>query len=172
MAVRLILAAALLAGCASGSDGRAPGGVLDEAGFWQLVDQAAQQGGPAVDDRGAVMTRLLSDAPVERVRSWQQQLVRLDARLSTKATAAAFARACGGPLAPDEFATARTWVVVQGRAAYERVVTDPTDLPPTQGLCDGSAGGFQDAALVRYSALGFDAGDGAFPVVDEAPPVR
>lgn len=172
-ALRLTLAALVLAGCTSGGGhGAAPGGVLDEQGFWDLVAVAAQEGGPAVDDRGAVMTRLLADAEPSRLRSWQQQLVLLDARLSTRAVEAAFAKACGGALDPDAFATARTWVVAQGRAAYERVVADPAELPAHEGLCDGSAGGFQDAALVRYSALGFEAGDGAFPVVDTAPPVR
>lgn len=173
-ATRLSLAAlGLLMGCSAGGGHLAPGATLDELGFWALVDRAAQQGGAAVEDRGAMMTQLLKGAPPARLESWQQQLVTLDAQLNTRAVAAAFALACGGPLDLAGFAAARSWVVAHGRATYEEVTADADALagvPELMSACGGSGEAFQDAALGRYSDLGFEPGGSAFPFVDQDPP--
>ncbi|MCU1600999.1 MAG: hypothetical protein JWO22_1708 [Frankiales bacterium] len=165
--VSTVLFAAVLAGCSGGS-GR-PGGVLSEHDFWSLVQRS---GTGAVEDRAAVMTNLLSQAPATRLESWRQQLVARDADLNRTALSEAMTVVCG-PTDPEGFAADRSWLVAHGERVFTTARDHPDDLaalPDLEQACAGSGAAFADAATPRYSDLGFEPGGDAFPDVDPSDP--
>jgi hypothetical protein len=140
--------------------------VLDERGFWQLVDAT---GSGAVEDRAAVLTRLLAGAKAPRLESWQQQLVARDAELNTRALKQVLDRTCG-PQDPDAFAADRSWLVAHGERVFAKAREHPSELTDLKDVCDGSGEAFADAATALYSDLGYEPGSDAFPFIDTAPP--
>lgn len=155
---------ALAVGCAGGS--AVPGDVLDARAFWQLV---AQTGTGPVEDRAALLTRLLADAKAPRLESWQQQLVARAAELNTRALLRIVEKLCG-PQDPDAFAADRSWLVAHGERVFRTARDNPAGLADLNGICTGSGEAFADAATALYSDLGFEPGTDAFPFIDTSPP--
>jgi hypothetical protein len=162
----LVVLLALGAGCSTGSDGRAPGDDLGGQAFWSLVDQAKTVGGSDVADRADALTQLLKTADQSRLEAFQQHLVRASNDLDTNAVADAAAVVCGHRA---DFTGFRSWVIAQGEATYDRVRADPgalADLTDVQAACGDAGAAFGDAAVARYSDLGFEPGSDAFPAIE------
>ena len=66
------------------------------------------------------------------------------------------------------FVDVRSWVVAQGRRTVSAVAGDPVALariPGVRAACTGVGSAFGDAAVARYSDLGFEPGTDAFPLL-------
>ena len=160
--MRALAALLLAAACSAGAG--APGG---DDGFWSLVDQAARDAGPDVSDRAAAMTQLLQHRDRAGLEDYQQHLAAAVTALDLRAVQDVAAVVCPG-LDDAGFVDVRSWVVAQGRSTTERVAADPValaGLPGVRAACTGVGSAFGDAAVPRYSDLGFEPGTDAFPLL-------
>lgn len=148
----------LLVGACSSGGPQQPLDQLDETAFWALVAQAGEIGGPRVEDRAAAMTAQLRGATAPRLESYQRLLV----RFATAAETVDTTELCG----TDEPVGA--WLVAQGKQSYDGVLADPESLGSLAGvetLCTGVGEAFGNAAVARYSDLGYVPGSDAFPLL-------
>jgi len=165
--VRRALALLLAAGCSAGTPGAAPGDPLGDKGFWSLVDRAAQQGGSDVQDRAAALTQLLQGRDRAALETYQRHLVAAVASLDLVAVQDVAGVLCPG-LDDAAFVDVRSWVVAQGERTVTAVAHDPVALARISGVrtaCTGVGSTFGDAAVARYSDLGFEPGTYAFPLL-------
>ena len=157
--------AACTAACTAGAG--APGDPLGDDGFWSLVDRAARDGGTDVQDRAAAMTQLLQGHDRAGLEAYQQHLAAAVAALDLLAVQDVAGVVCPG-LDDAAFVDVRSWVVAQGRTTAAAVARDPVALARVPGVrqaCTGVGSAFGDAAVPRYSDLGFEPGSDAFPLL-------
>lgn len=127
---------------------------MDVDGFWAVVAQAREKaaGGrrsskPRRQERAlAKALGRLPDAEVSSFRAHQQELL---ARANHWRLWAAGYLAAGG-MSDDAFIDFRIWLIHQGRAEYEQVLTDPDALVDLEWDTDGEA--FAEAEDLGYVA--------------------
>ncbi|MFI0937894.1 DUF4240 domain-containing protein [Streptomyces sp. NPDC021020] len=119
---------------------------MDTDRFWQLVELARRQGAASADPADAegaakeAIALLAAHSPQEIVRA-QQILWDLLAD-AYRAPLWAAAYLINGGCSDDGFAYFRGWLIAQGRAVFERAVSDPdalADHPAVRAAAEGGS---------------------------------
>ena len=100
---------------------------MDTEKFWTIVDQSRIAAGGEADQQADALRVLLADRPAEEVREFHLLLVDANQRIYTWEHGNA-AELVFGYLGDDGWTDFRTWVIVHGRAPYERYLADPDHL--------------------------------------------
>ncbi|MFJ6776287.1 DUF4240 domain-containing protein [Kitasatospora sp. NPDC091257] len=115
---------------------------MDTQQFWNLVEEARSQV-PAPDNGYAVARRagaLLALRPAEEIVAAQQVLWNLMAD-SYRAPLWGAAYLVNGGCSDDGFDYFRGWLITQGRATFDSVITDPDRLAALPAVRACAAGG-------------------------------
>ncbi|MDX2133378.1 MAG: DUF4240 domain-containing protein [Saprospiraceae bacterium] len=102
-------------------------GMLDETGFWKLIDQldwSANQNEAIIEP----VVRALSDMPIANVYRFQDILSEKLFRLDTREHAANLEEQ-DGYLSVDDFLYVRCAVVANGKSVYNEVLARPQKMP-------------------------------------------
>jgi Protein of unknown function (DUF4240) len=150
-------------------------GIVDTEQFWELIEDARRQVPDATNSQAVAgrATALLSVHPLEEIVAAGPVLRKLLAE-SYRAPLWAAAYMINGGCSNDGFDDFRGWLIVQGRARFERIVTDPdalADLPVIRAErpaaerfeCEGM---LYIASMAYWQATGEDYPDCVFTIRD------
>jgi hypothetical protein len=128
---------------------------VDEAEFWQVVEEARESVGARP---GAVPVEPLAEALSDRLsRLDDDRLIGFDAQLRTRVAAAndwelwAAGYLAAGGMSDDSFDYFRVWAVHLGRETYDRLVAHPDSLADLTWDDEGEV--FGEAELLGYLAV-------------------
>ncbi|NYD24908.1 DUF4240 domain-containing protein [Kineococcus aurantiacus] len=113
--------------------------VLDEASFWQLVDDVRTRAHGDPEVTGELLTARLTSLDDTALTAYQNRYLDLSARLYTWRHWQAAEMACGFT-SDDVFTDWRAFVIAHGRSVYESAVTDADTLADVADLPAGCAG--------------------------------
>ncbi|QDV09415.1 hypothetical protein Poly30_49730 [Planctomycetes bacterium Poly30] len=106
--------------------------VMEEARFWDLVQQAKRQASGDMLKRPSELNGILRDVEPLDVAAFHErytkELERAD-KPSLRAIADAFIKNC----TDSNFVAFRDWLISEGRETFDRVVADPSSLPAPVG---------------------------------------
>lgn len=134
------------------ADGRACAGSrvrrVDADEFWTIVDEsraaaAPAKRGSAVKRHVRALTRALERLPATTVLEFEKQRRAQSARANRWDLWAAGYVAFGG-MSDDSFLDFRSWLISQGREAFERVLADPDSLVELTFDSDGEDLGYAE----------------------------
>ena len=166
--------AGLAAGSGDGSHGEATSPpiqgeqpVLDEASFWQLIDDVRTRAHADPEAMSELLTTHLTSLDDTALIAYQNRYLDLSARLYTWRHWQAAEMACGFT-SDDVFTDWRAFLIAHGRNVYDSAVTDADTLAEVTDLpagCEGAGEAFGFAAFSVY----YDRHDGDQAALDAFP---
>ncbi|GAA0314667.1 hypothetical protein GCM10009528_35430 [Kineococcus aurantiacus] len=125
---------------------------LDEATFWQIIQDTRTRAQADPEAMGQLLTEHLSTLDDAAVIAFEQHYLQAAARLYTWRHLQAAEMACGF-VSEDVFTDWRAFVIAHGRATFEAVASDADALADVADLpagCEGTGEVFGSAALSVY----------------------
>lgn len=100
---------------------------MDDASFWQLIEESRENSGDDPDEQAAELTDLLSDLPPPEILAFDRRLRELlVAAYRWDLWGAAYL--IHGGCSDDMFEYFRCWLVAQGKRVYDEALADPESL--------------------------------------------
>ncbi|GAB3458086.1 DUF4240 domain-containing protein [Kineococcus endophyticus] len=127
----------------------ADGPLMDEAEFWQVVEDARTRAHGDADGAARLVVEHLSTRDDATVAAYERRFLDVSARLHTWRHVQAAEMACGF-VSEDVLSDFRAFVVAHGRSTFEAVAADPdalADVADLGGGCDGAGESFDVAAV-------------------------
>jgi hypothetical protein len=124
--------------------------VLDEASFWQLIDDVRTRADADPEAMGELLTAHLESFEDAALIAYQNRYLDLSARLHTWRHLHAAEMACGFT-SDDVFTDWRAFVIAHGRAVYEAAVRDADTLADVADLPAGCEGAGEAVGFAAFS---------------------
>jgi hypothetical protein len=164
----LVLVLLALTACGDGTGGPTQQPDLDEAGFWELVEDARLQADGDPEAMAEDLTARLADADEETLRGFQERLVEASSRLYTWPHRHAAEMICGF-VSDDVFTDWRSWVIAMGRDTFERIAENPDRLADVEDLSGGREGAAAEwfgsaVSEIWFARYGYERED--FPILE------
>ena len=99
---------------------------MDDSKFWELIDAARAEAQGDVEKQSTVLTRILSQFPVEEILGYEHRFAHYLDKAYDKAIWAA--GSILEDLGDDDFHDFRAWLISRGKTAYFEVLKDPEKL--------------------------------------------